>query len=206
MGSRAVIALLLIFLSQALLAQDLGNYGKVFDVIERDIKEVILERLNRLKTEGSLDSLEHKLQEEMAKRITRPKPVLLTPTRNPKTFYVNPGVVLNNDITTPDGKLVAQKGASINPFDYVTYRKTFFFFDADDKAQVAWVKNHYKDYEFVKFILIKGDIRDASESLGRIYFDMNGTLSHYFHLKYVPSVVLQEEKHWKIQEIGASDA
>lgn len=205
MGSRAVISLLFIFLSKALLAQDLGNYGKVFDVIERDIKEVILERLNRLKTDGNLEKLEQQLQEEVARKITRPKPVFLTSTRNPKTFYINPGVVLNNDITTPDGSLVAQKGTSINPFDYVTYRKTLFFLDADDKKQVAWVKNHYKDHEYVKFILIKGDIKEASENLGRIYFDMNGTLSHYFHLKHVPSVVSQEDKHWKVQEIGVSD-
>lgn len=206
MRNRALISLVSVFLSQAITAQDLGNYGKVFDVQERDIREVILARLNHMKSSGRLDALEKKLQEDMAKRIIRPKPVLLTTTRNPKAYYVNPEVVVNEDITTPDGLSIAKKGSYINPFDYVTYRKTLFFFDADDAAQRAWVKKHYKDYEFVKFILTKGDIVDASEDIGRIYFDMGGKLSRYYHLKHVPAVIVQNKKQWKIQEIGVGDA
>ncbi len=201
MQNRALICLAFILMSKIAIAHNLGNYGKVFDVKEHDIREVILERLNNLKNEGQLDKLESALQENVARRIIRPKSLLLTSTVNPKTYYVNPEIVVNVDITTQDGQLIAKKGAHINPFDYVTYRKTLFFFDADDKAQVGWVKKHYKDYEFVKFILIKGDIKEASESMGRIYFDMGGKLSRYFELRHVPSVVSQEDKRWKIQEI-----
>ncbi|PJD93812.1 MAG: type-F conjugative transfer system protein TraW [Legionella sp.] len=206
MTNKALISLAAIFISQSIMALDLGNNGKVFDVQEHDIREVILARLNHMKSEGSLDKLEKALQEDMTKRIIRPKPVLLTTTRDPKAYYVNPEIMVNENITTPDGQLIAKKGVYINPFDYVTYRKTLFFFDADDKEQRAWVKKHYKDYELVKFILTKGDIADASEKIGRIYFDMGGKLSRYYHLRHVPAVVVQDKKQWKIQEIGVGDA
>ncbi len=206
MTNKSLISLAAIFISQSIMALDLGNNGKIFDVQEHDIREVILARLNHMKSEGSLDKLEKALQEDMTKRIIRPKPVQLTTTRDPKTYYVNPEVMVNEDITTPDGQLIAKKGVYINPFDYVTYRKTLFFFDADDKEQRAWVKKHYKDYELVKFILTKGDIKEASENIGRIYFDMGGKLSRYYHLEHVPAVVAQDKKQWKIQEIGVGDA
>ena len=206
MTNKALISLAALFISQSIMALDLGNNGKIFDVQEHDIREVILARLNHMKSEGSLDKLQKALQEDMTKRIIRPKPVLLTTTRDPKAYYVNPEVMVNEDIVTPDGQLIAKKGIYINPFDYVTYRKTLFFFDADDKEQRAWVKKHYKDYEFVKFILTKGDIKEASENIGRIYFDMGGKLSRYYHLEHVPAVVVQDKKQWKIQEIGVGDA
>lgn len=206
MTNKALIFFAAIFISQSIMALDLGNNGKVFDVQEHDIREVILARLNHMKSEGSLDKLEKALQEDMTKRIIRPKPVLLTTTRDPKAYYVNPEVMVNEDIVTPDGQLIAKKGGYINPFDYVTYRKTLFFFDADDAAQRVWVKKHYKDYELVKFILTKGDIKEVSEDIGRIYFDMGGKLSRYYHLEHVPAVVVQDKKQWKIQEIGVEDA
>jgi conjugal transfer pilus assembly protein TraW len=65
MRNRVLIALASVLLSQAIIAQDLGNYGKVFDVIEHDIREVILARLNHLKDDGQLDKLEKELQEEI---------------------------------------------------------------------------------------------------------------------------------------------
>ena len=58
----------------------------------------------------------------------------------------------------------------------------------------------------MKFILTKGDIKEASESIGRIYFDMGGKLSRYFHLEHVPAVVIQDKKQWKIQEVGVENA
>lgn len=206
MRNRVLIFLAAFLLSQAITAQDLGNYGKVFDIDEHDIREVILGRLNHLKDDGQLDKLEKELQEDMVQRIIRPKPVLLTPTKRPKVYFVNPEIVVNEDITTPDGQLMAKNGTHLNPFDYVTYQKTLIFFDADDKAQRDWVKTHYKEYAFVKFILTKGDIKEASANIGRIYFDMGGKLSRYFHLEHVPSVVIQDKKQWKIQEIGVEDA
>lgn len=206
MRNRVLIALASVLLSQVIIAQDLGNYGKVFDVREHDIREVILARLNHLKDDGQLDKLEKELQEDIAARIIRPKPVLLTPTTSPKAYFINPEITVNEDINASDGQLIAKKGTYLNPFDYVTYRKTLIFFDADDKAQRDWVKKHYKDYEFVKFILTKGDIKEASESIGRIYFDMGGKLSRYFHLDHVPAVVVQDKKQWKIQEIGVENA
>ena len=62
MSNRALIALAFVLLSQAIIAQDLGNYGKVFDVREHDIREVILARLNHLKDDGQLDKLEKEIK------------------------------------------------------------------------------------------------------------------------------------------------
>ncbi|STX46687.1 putative conjugative transfer protein TraW [Legionella hackeliae] len=82
------------------------------------------------------------------------------------------------------------------------FLKHCFFFDADDPKQLAWAKAHYKHFDQVKFILTGGDVKEASEVLGSVYFDLEGRLSRYFHLKHVPSVASQKGLVWRIQEIG----
>ena len=205
MRNSALLIMSLFCLSSMCLAKDLGNYGRVFEIKERDIREVIAERLQNMKDSHELERLEEEFKNRIASHVTRPKPGLQDSTRTPETFYIDPSIVVNQDIITPDNQVIAKKGTTINPFDNLTYSKTLFFFNADDKSQVAWVKKHYQDYNYVKFILTSGSVAEMAQIFGRVYFDLNGKLSQYFHLQHVPSVVCQDKKQWKIQEIGVSD-
>lgn len=187
-------------------SSNLGHYGQVFPVLEEDIRQVIMRRLHLMEVSGELERREHEVQARVSEHIVRPTPLNLPTTTAPKTFHVDPTVLVNHDIWTTEGVQVAKAGTKLNPFDAVKFSKTLFFFDADDKKQVAWVKKHYQDYSHVKFILTGGDIRDAADTFGRIYFDLGGRLASLLKLKHVPSVVNQDGRLWKIQEVGANDA
>lgn len=184
------------------LGNNVGNYGQVFPVIEEDIRAVILKRLRHMEHTGELARRQHEIDTRVANHIVRPSPLNLTLTTKPAIFHVDPTVELSNDIWTPDGALVAKKGTLINPFDRVHFSKTLIFFNGDDVQQVAWVKAHYADYAQVKFILTGGDIRDAANVFGRIYFDMGGVLAAKLQLRHVPSVVNQNGLQWRVTEIG----
>ena len=104
------------------------------------------------------------------------------------------------NIFNEKGELVAKKGEVVNPFEKITYKKTLIFFDADDKAQFSWVEANYKKYQHVKFILTGGSVKDATNLLGRVYFDWKGALTKKLHLEHVPSVVEQKGLQWQITE------
>ena len=186
-------------------AQNLGAYGQVFPVIEEDIRQLIMKRLKTMEASGELRRHQRVIEERVARHIIRPRPLSLPTTKTPKTFHINPTVFVSQDIWTPDGTLIAKNGTPINPFTHIQFSKTLFFFNADDAHQMHWVKNHYSDYQQVKFILTGGDIREASELFGRIYFDLNGVISQKLHVRHVPSVVKQDGLSWKVTEIGADD-
>lgn len=207
--ARKAQAILLILLALSFMpmshAKNLGQYGQVFPVIEEDLRQVILKRLKAMEESGALLKHEALISKQVAESILRPNPLSLTSTKAPKTFLIDPTVWVSKDIFTPDGTLLAKKGLAINPFKHIQFSKTLFFFNADDGKQLSWVKNHYKDYDQVKFILTGGDIRKTSELLGRIYFDLNGVISTQLQIKHVPSVVYQKGLFWKVVEIGAQD-
>lgn len=183
-------------------AKNLGNYGQLFPVIEQDIRQVIMTKLHRLEQTGALKQHQQQMVARVKEHVRRPKPLHLPTTTTPKTHELDPSIVVNQTLYTHDGAMIAKKGAHLNPFEHVSFSKTLFFFDADDPKQLAWAKAHYKHFDQVKFILTGGDVKEASEVLGAVYFDLEGRLSRYFHLKHVPSVVSQKGLVWRIQEIG----
>lgn len=188
------------------LASNLGNYGELFPINEEDIRTVIMRRLHQMEATGEMARHQKIVQERIKAKILRPMPLDLKTTKSPKTFFVDPSIQVARDIVTPDGVLVAKKGTKINPFERVKLNKTLIFFNGDDARQVGWVLKHYRDYQYVKFILTGGNIADAAEHFGRIYFDVGGALKNKLQLKHVPSVVSQEGFLWKIKEIGEGDA
>lgn len=199
------ISLLFLMNFLPLYAQNLGNYGEVFPIIEQDIRQVIMKKLHQMEVSGELKQRSQEVVARVTEHVRRPKPLNLPTTISPESFDVDPSIVVNQDIYTHDGTLVAKAGMHLNPFKHISFSKTLFFFNADDPKQMSWVKNHYQQYEHVKFILTNGDVKEASNMLGFIYFDLEGRLSSYFHLKHVPSIVSQKGQAWNVREIGRTE-
>ena len=188
------------------LAQNIGNYGQIFPVVEEDIRDQILRRLKTMESTGELARRQHEIEERVTAHVVRPKPLNLPTTSTPIKFTVDPTQFVSHDIYAPNVLLVAKKGTELNPFEHVAFTKTLFFFNGDDQKQVAWAKAHYQDYSHVKFILTGGDVSKAAILFGRIYFDIGGQLTNKLNITHVPSVVNQENHVWAIQEIGVNDA
>lgn len=196
---RTVILLFLVGI-QSVYANTVARFGGLFPVIEKDIREVILNKLSALENSGELKQLKKDVIERVEKQIERPKPSNLTTTTTPEVFYVDPSITINEDIYSADGEPIAKAGERINPFKRINFSKTLIFFNADDKRQINWVKAQYGQYSHVKFILTGGSIKEAQSLFGRVYFDLNQTLSRKLHIKHVPSVVVQDALVWKITE------
>lgn len=187
-----------------LYAKNLGVWGATFPVVEQDIKEFIYARLNRMQQNGELEKIKTRFISNVKQHTLRPTPVEnITTTDQPKTFYYDPTYVLTKTIEDDKGKTIAPAGVTINPLNTITLHGVLFFLNADDKRQIAWSLEYAKKHDYVKHILVRGNIKEVGGALGdRIYFDQGGLLTKQLGIKHVPCIVKQEGKKLQIQEFS----
>jgi len=217
--------LLIACLPGYLLAENLGVYGQIYSIAEPDLLSSIHAKLLAYQNNGELAEMEKDLKDRAQQSILRPTPVSgindALAGDKPIVSYYTPTLVLQNDILDQNGKILFSKGTSINPLDKNTtekiapnsympqFNETLFFINADNSAQISFVKNAIKALSdkntsfhdgIYKIILINGNLKEASNSLGRIYFDQHGVLSHLFHIHRVPAIVTRSGIRLKITE------
>ena len=202
------MAALLIFIvintTSCAYASNLGVWGAVFTIEEQDIKEFIYARLRQMEQNGQLAKLRTTFITNVKNHIIRPASVAgLTTTDQPKTFYYDPTYVLAKDITDEKDGLIAKAGTIINPFDTIKMSSIWLFFNADDPRQVKWARAKAKQYNYTKYILVSGNIKEAGDLLkDRIYFDQSGVITKQLGIGHIPCLVKQQDKKLQIQEFA----
>lgn len=201
MGKLLTTILILVITSTSY-AKNLGVWSAIYPIVEQDIKEFILQRLNQMQKNGEFEKLKNKFIANVEEHTLRPTPVQgLSITDNPKTFYYDPTFVLNRDIEDAAGNILFIKGTKVNPLTKVKLHSILFFFNADDKRQIKWALEQSKNFSYVKYILTQGNIKDAGRLLNnRVYFDQYVTLTRKFGITHIPCLVMQDGLRLKIQE------
>ncbi|MCX7124236.1 MAG: hypothetical protein NTU49_00490, partial [Gammaproteobacteria bacterium] len=180
--------------------------------------------LLQYKEDGKLSKMESDFKKRVQKSVLRPKPVsgVSDAVAGDKTIvtYYTPTITLQHNIINQDGAILFYKGVSINPLNPQSvasvspnavvpqFNETLLFIDADKKAQVnvnfakKEINTLLKPDPFLifKIILTKGNLKTASNTFGRIYFDQDGVLCHLFGIKRVPAVVTRSGDRLKITE------
>jgi len=185
-------------------ASDLGAWGHVYPIVEEDFLTFIHKRLEHMKNSGELQKIKARTLRRVKAHVLRPEPVRgLTTTEAPRTFYYDPTYVLGRDLRDAKGKVLWPKGTRVNPLNTVRLHKVLFFVNADDPRQIAWAQKAVKQFDFVKILLVGGNIKKATQALKmRVYFDQEGILSKKLGLQHVPCWVQQVGKRLEIREFS----
>lgn len=186
-------------------AKNIGTEGQTYPIKEQDFRQFIQQRLAEMKKEGKIKAYEKEAQERVSKEVYHPPTLNLPMQSDTQTYYIDPSIKLNRPIVDNTGRVLVKAGTIVNPFKTVHLKETLIFFNGDNAEQVNWVKHHYRKYKWVKFILTGGDIRDAANSFGRIYYDQYGIISKKLHIKNTPAVAEQDGLKWKITVIGSKE-
>lgn len=211
MRNLSYVWLLATLLAGPLVAKDLGRVGPVFPIGEIDMLSWIEARLRNFEQNGKLEQMQNAFAEQVKQSVETPPPLALSTTTEPKTYLVDPSIVVPKDLMDAQGRVFAKAGTRVNPFDTATwpsearlpkfeYRKVLVFFDARDARQLAFVHalTHEKP---LLYVLTGGSPNQVAKQLGqRIYFDQQGTLSDKLRIQAVPSLVEQSGKAWRVQE------
>ena len=184
-------------------ANDLGVMGETYTIIEIDFLEFIQSRVAMMQKNGQWQALQNKAQEEASYYRDRPKKVDgITRADKTKSWTFDPSIVLQNDISTPDGKLIAAAGTRVDPLIYISLSKALIFYNGDDQTQVRWALEQDKKLNGRdKLILVNGSVLDQEKHFKQtIYFDQTGTLTTRFGITHVPAIVTQNGINLKITE------
>jgi conjugal transfer pilus assembly protein TraW len=226
--SRLLYFITLLFFSIYSQANNLGTYGHTYPITEPNLLTVIHKQLAYMQKTGELKQLENKAKADVKKSVQRPRPTIISTTTKPKQFFYTPSLVVPQNVYDGKGNLLYKQGTQINALDQSTYPKVlqkyhfslprwtgiWVFINADDQAQLNWVKRHEAQWQQrysmgVKVVLTGGHVKTTTKALKHyVYFDQYGKISEKLGIEHVPSVLTQDKKtpRFLIQEIDVSKA
>ncbi len=191
----AACALAVLGLSASVHARDFGVQGNVWDIVEVDIRQMLVESASRVDWEGVGKEVQESAKTYVDRLPKRSLPIV----EKTSTLWVDPSIVLTSDIQVPveqpDGSLRWQllhaKGTKVNPLESVRPTTAFFFFDGSDERQVELLKEVLKrePNRIVPVEAGAGSIRKTNELLGRPIFHGQDAMMNRFQVRYLPSLV-----------------
>ncbi len=184
---------------------DLGLHGTVTEIAERDILEEIAERVAAV----DWDEAKSKAKQGFWKsRLTIELPVVV----GERAFRFVPEHVVSEDIVTPDGTVLAQKGTRINPIEAVGATFYLVVFDARDPRQVDVAHREGQkaaSMRRVKYLVTNLEAgEDGWSEKSRIEKLLNAPIYmadqrhlETFRVERVPSSVYEQDGHIVVHEI-----
>ena len=185
-------------------AADLGVRGQTWPVAEPDLLEQIEGRLSEMRESGELARLEAEARARVRSRLEAPDPVAgIAPARERRSRLFDPAIVVDRDIRSPDGTLIAAAGTRIDPLAGMTLARDLLFIDGRRKVEIAWALAHAGP---AKIVLLAGRPLDLARAEGRpFFFDQGGRLAARFGLARTPALVTQSGSKLRITEIPLKD-
>ena len=188
---------------------DLGVAGPTKEISEISLLDIIEQKIKALDFDKmKTDALDNYWKKQ---EFTDFHPAL---KHNQK--FINPSVVIPQDILAPNGQVVAKQGR-INPLDVIPFRLKLIFFDARSDWQRKIARREYQNAApGIEPILITTNVygdgwktfQDAHEMYGeksRLYMIQPG-MADRFGITSVPSIVTATDKQYVIDEYPKDEA
>ncbi len=201
-----IVAVLLVLSGAATTspAEELGAIGPTYPIAEPHLIRYIEQTLREKERSGELASLEEHAKTRILDSIRNPKPLAgIRRTEVPRTFYFDPSIKVEQDITDDKGNVLVPAGTAQNPLEVVSLSKHLLFFDGTNTEQVRRARALIDYYGGkVKPILVAGSYLDLMKAWQlSVYFDQQGALSRKLGITHVPALVSQEGLRLRIDEL-----
>ncbi len=199
-----VTTLVILLAAPPVMSDDLGVIGKTYDITERDLIEVIQNKLKRMEKTGELAKIESDYKKHAVDSIEHPRPIPgLMATETASTHYYDPSMVTDKDIADATGRILYPQGTRVNALDYIGWNKYLLFVDGRDAKQLEFSKKVTAASDKpVKLVLVAGEPLALMRKWKMpVYFDQGGRLTKRFAISHVPAIVRQEGKRLRIDEL-----
>ena len=185
-------------------AKDLGVRGATWPIAEPDLLAEIETRLLAMQRSGALARFEDEARERARRSLEEPPPVRgIAPATRERSRPFDPAIVVERDIRTADGILIAAAGTPVNPLERMPLTRDLLFVDGRREAEIVWALAHDRPS---KIVLLGGRPLDLMRRHGRpFFFDTGGRLAARFGIGATPSVVAQEGTRLRITEVPVDD-
>ncbi len=200
---RAMLLVAPILFSKGL-AKDLGTFGAIYQINEKDMLEEIKAHINQLEQQGKLNKLKENIIAQVKDSLTNFVAIEgISPTKKPRSWLFDPSITIGQDIVDDHGIFIAKAGSKLNPLSYINLNNRLIFIQGNDLAQLDWAITKYNQYDKkVKIILTSGNpIALMQKFKIPFYFDQDGIISNHFGLKQNPALIEQHDLMLQISEI-----
>ncbi|GAM71760.1 incF plasmid conjugative transfer pilus assembly protein traW [Vibrio sp. JCM 19236] len=188
---------------------DLGSHGAVVTISERDLTEVMNERMANLDMET--------IKKEAVDRYWDNATFYQLPsaTQTQERIFT-PLITLHEDITLDDGTVLFAQGQQFNTLEQLPFTQRLVIFDATNEDQMAFVKSLPPSTFRTTYVTTRFDrtlkwdaVKAVEKELNAPVMQLNEDLITGFDLMVIPSVITADNtnKHFVIQEVavGGSD-
>ena len=197
-----IAAFLCLLTASTAVARDLGTFGAVYDIVEKDALKELEEKAKSVDFSKAVD------RNALVKRARNftPEDVkemrMIGPARKDRTFLVDMTYTLERDIKDDKGNIVYPAGYAFNPLNYVAYPKTLVVLNGKRPEQIRWFKesSYAKDAQ-ITLLLTDGSYSDLAKFLKRPVFYASTKVIEAFRIQAVPSVVRQSGAYMEVTEV-----
>ncbi len=197
-----VVAFLCLLTASAAVARDLGTFGAVYDIVEKDALKELEEKAKSVDFSKAVDrkTLVKKARDFIPEDVKEMKDI--GPARKDRMFLVDMTYTLQRDIKDDKGNIVYPAGYSFNPLNFVSYPRTLVILNGKRPADVRWFEesSYAKDAQ-VTLLLTDGSYSELSRSLKRPVFYASAKLIGAFRIQALPSVVRQSGAYMEVTEV-----
>lgn len=198
------------FLNRQIQSGEFGNFGKrgpVVEIAEPDLIEVMKQQAAQIdweeQKEGAIKRVWHNQQFQYLSNAPRERIRL-----------IDPSIIMQQDIITPNGEYIVRKGDVINPFDIRPMDFALVIFNPLEKKQIPIAKAHgerlkkLQGINQVMFLATETDkeggwdyYNDLSDQLDEHVFLLTPDVKERFRLEYTPSLVQANNKQFMVTEL-----
>ena len=185
-------------------AKDLGVRGETWPIAEPDLLEQIGTRLAALELSGETARFEREAIARARAHVEAPPRVTgVVPATEPRSWLFDPSIVIERDVATPDGTVIAAAGTRVNPLLARPLSRDVLFVDGARTVEVAWALAQPRP---ARIVLVGGRPLALSRAHGRsFFFDQGGALTARLGIAATPARAFQEGAALRIEETPLED-
>ncbi len=201
---RCILAAVVLcqLMTSTAVARDLGTFGTVYDIVEKDALKELEEKAKSVDFSKAVDrnALVRRARDFTPEDVKEMR--MIVPVHKDRTFLVDMTYTLERDIKDDKRNTVYPAGYAFNPLSYVAYPRTLVILNGKRPEQVHWFEEspYAKDTQ-VTLLLTDGSYNELSRSLKRPVFYASTRLVEAFRIQAVPSVVRQSGAYMEVTEV-----
>jgi conjugal transfer pilus assembly protein TraW len=195
-------AFLCLLMASTASATDLGTFGAVYEIVEKDALKELQEKAKSVDFSKAVDknALIRRARDFTPEDVKETRMIGLA--RKDRTFLVDMTYTLERDIKGEKGNIIYPAGYTFNPLNYVVYPRTLVILNGKRPEQIRWFEeSSYAKDARVTLLLTDGSYGELSKSLKRPVFYASARMIEAFRIQAVPSVVRQLGAYMEVSEV-----
>lgn len=187
------LLMILVFSTQAR-ALEVGREGVTYDIKEKDMLDVIRNRLSGVDLRKLQEDLQATLKEEVKTFRLLDSVSGLPPATKGRQYRVDLTYTVPQDIQDLHGNVIYPKGHRINPLKVladqgISYPLMLLVINGNREAELEWFTKSPLDNPRVKILITDGYPYQLAERLKRPVYHLTASIRERFKIQETPSLV-----------------